>query len=558
VDALPKNAVTIQGGTAIGKSSAEFDPLLLIGSITLAHAGPIWRMEFSPDGRYLATAGDDGLLSIYQVAPKKSSENLCPTSAALAEWEAAQGAPPPTNPYGTGAALGTDIEILSSKPLRRYREHTADIVDLSWSRTGFLLTASLDKTVRLWHVSKKTSLKTFAHASFVTSVNFHPTKDQYFVSGGFDRKVRVWDTPTGRVIEWAQAPDRISSVSFTPDEEYIVAGLFRGQVLFYTAEGLKYYTQIAARDKRGSKQSGAKVTGFSFRRVRKDAEGRERSLSCISPTCISPIDGRVRSPSCISPISPTSTVNNDCNKSPISPTSTVNNDCKKESPRRKKRRKRRLRRKAMKMEEMRRHARKLKVSPKMIKNVFRRMKRRDRNALLYKEQILVSTNDSRIRLFGLDDYNQEKKYKGLKNTSLQIKARISESGQYIISGSDTGGMMLIWNASARTRPVSIDSRGIHTSRGHEKFWASESFQVTKYQRRPVVTDAHFVPSIVLKRAMRRSGLFATISGDLDDLDHDLSSGAIITCDYEGSIRILLRKRLFDDAIKAAGPEGFNT
>ena len=487
----------------------------------MAHAGPVWRMEFSPDGRYLATAGDDGLLSIYQVAPKKQkSVELCPTAAALKEWEESQGAPPPTDPQGTGPAQGTDIEILSSKPLRRYREHTADIVDLSWSRTGFLLTASLDKTVRLWHVSKKTSLKTFTHASFVTSVSFHPTKDKYFVSGSFDQKVRVWDTPTGRVTEWAQAPDKISSVTFTPDEEYVVAGLFRGQVLFYTADGLKYYTQVAAKDRHGSKQSGAKVTGFSFCRTRKDIDGRERSPSCTSPT---------------------NTVKDDCSKETPSPT----------------KRRRRLNKKSMNIDEVRRQARKLKVSPKIIKSAFHRMKRRDRNALMFKEQILVSTNDSRLRLFGLDDYCQEKKYKGLKNTRLQIKARISESGQFIISGSDTGGMMHIWNAFSRTRPLSIDSHGIHTSRGIEKCWASESFQVTNYQRRPIVTDAHFVPSLVLKRAMKRSGLFPTISDQFDDLDHDLSSAAIITCDYEGSIRILLRKQVFDDAIKAAGPEGFH-
>ena len=519
---LPRNAVTAQSG-------AVSDPLLLIGSITMAHAGPIWRMEFSPDGRYLATAGDDGLLSIYQVAPKKlRSTDLCPTAAALAEWEAAQGAPPPTNPQGTGPELGTEIEILSSKPIRRYREHTADIVDLSWSHTGFLLTASLDKTVRLWHVSKKTSLKVFAHPTFVTSVNFHPTKDKYFVSGSFDRKVRVWDTPTGRVSEWAQAPDRISSVSYTPDEEYIVAGLFRGQVSFYTADGLKYYTQIAARDRHGTKKSGAKVTGFVFRRVKKDLDSsRDRSPSCISPSC-------------------------------ISPTSLTKDESYDFTPSPRKQKRRSNRRKAIKEDiskEVRRQARKLKVSPKKLKSAFHRMRRRDRDALVYKEQILVSTNDSRMRLFGLDDYCMEKKYRGAKNSSLQIKARISESGQHMISGSDSGGMMHIWNASTRARPLSIDSHGIHTSRGHEKVWANESFQVSNYQRKPIITDAHFVPSIVLKRAMKRSGLFSTILSQLDDLDHDLSSCAIITCDYEGSIRILLRKHLFDDAIKAAGPEG---
>lgn len=232
-----------------------------------------------------------------------------------------------------------------------------------------------------------------------------------------------------------------------------------------------------------------------------------------------------------------------------SPASAIKDVCSKETPSPTKRRRN--------MEEVRRQARKLKVSPKLIKSAFLRMKQRDRNAYMFKEQILVSTNDSRLRLFNLDDYCQEKKYKGMKNSSLQIKARISESGQYIISGSDSGGLMHIWDATARTRPLSIDSHGIHTSRGIEKCWASESFQVTNYQRKPIVTDAHFVPTNVLKRAMKRSGLFPTISDQLDDLNHDLSSAAIITCDYEGSIRILLRKQVFDDTIKAAGPEGFH-
>ena len=256
---------------------------------------------------------------------------------------------------------------------------------------------------------------------------------------------------------------------------------------------------------------------------------------------------RDRSPSCISP-------------SCISPTNLVKDESYDFTPSPKKQKRRANRRKTMKEDiskEVRRQARKLKVSPKKLKSAFHRMRRRDRDALVYKEQILVSTNDSRMRLFGLDDYCMEKKYRGAKNSSLQIKARISESGQHVISGSDSGGMMHIWDASTRVRPLSIDSHGIHTSRGHEKVWASESFQVSNYQRKPVITDAHFVPSIVLKRAMKRSGLFPTISSQLDDLDHDFSSCAIITCDYEGSIRIMMRKQLFDDAIIAAGPEGFH-
>jgi len=53
---------------------------------------------------------------------------------------------------------------------------------------------------------------------------------------------------------------------------------------------------------------------------------------------------------------------------------------------------------------------------------------RSLNALRLFEQLLVTTNDSRLRLFGLDDYCMITKYKGLVNRSMQIKAHFSEEG----------------------------------------------------------------------------------------------------------------------------------
>jgi WD40 repeat protein len=48
---------------------------------------------------------------------------------------------------------------------------------------GFLLSASLDKSVRLWHLSQPGCLRQFWHTDFVTSVQFHPLDAQRFVSG---------------------------------------------------------------------------------------------------------------------------------------------------------------------------------------------------------------------------------------------------------------------------------------------------------------------------------------------------------------------------------------
>ena len=39
----------------------------------------------------------------------------------------------------------------------------------------------------------------------VTCVEFHPAHDRYFISGCFDKRLRVWDIlPDGNVREWQQ------------------------------------------------------------------------------------------------------------------------------------------------------------------------------------------------------------------------------------------------------------------------------------------------------------------------------------------------------------------
>jgi WD40 repeat protein len=57
---------------------------------------------------------------------------------------------------------------------RLFNGHKLDVIDLAWSKADFLLSASIDKTVRLWHVSRNQCLCLFQHPDVVTSVAFHP------------------------------------------------------------------------------------------------------------------------------------------------------------------------------------------------------------------------------------------------------------------------------------------------------------------------------------------------------------------------------------------------
>lgn len=68
-------------------------------------------------------------------------------------------------------------------------------------------------------------------------------------------------------------------------------------------------------------------------------------------------------------------------------------------------------------------------------------------------QLLVSTNDSRIRLFRLNDFSLRSKFKGHSTeTNLPIRPAMSECGEYVLSGSDQGEVF-IWQKSLGRRKI---------------------------------------------------------------------------------------------------------
>lgn len=50
----------------------------------------------------------------------------------------------------------------------------------------------------------------------VTSVDFYPEEEYYFLSGCMDRKLRLWSIHQGCVLRWVQAPSIITAVQFCP------------------------------------------------------------------------------------------------------------------------------------------------------------------------------------------------------------------------------------------------------------------------------------------------------------------------------------------------------
>ncbi|BFZ54133.1 hypothetical protein PYCC9005_001165 [Savitreella phatthalungensis] len=199
-----------------------------------------WALKFSKDGKYLAAGGQDGIVRVWRVlsTPNDRREQQQQDTS------------------------GLYAPIVSSRPYRVFEGHSADILDISWSTRNFLLTSSMDKTVRLWHVSRDECLCCFQHRDFVTSIAFHPKDDRYFLSGSLDCKLRLWDIVDKQVAFWNEIPELITAVNFSSDGRLAIAGTFTGLCLFYETEGLRYHTQILVRSSRGRNSKGSKITGI--------------------------------------------------------------------------------------------------------------------------------------------------------------------------------------------------------------------------------------------------------------------------------------------------------
>ncbi|KAM3869217.1 WD repeat-containing protein 44 [Diretmus argenteus] len=421
------------------KGPFDFDQIKVVQDLSGEHMGAVWTMKFSHCGRLLATAGQDNVVRIWvlknafdyfnnmrmkyntegRVSPSPSQESLCSSKS-------------DTDPGASSVPEDPDTEDRSAPfrqiPFCKYKGHTADLLDLSWSKNFFLLSSSMDKTVRLWHISRRECLCCFQHIDFVTAIAFHPRDDRYFLSGSLDGKLRLWNIPDKKVALWNEVDGQtrlITAANFCQNGKYAVIGTYDGRCIFYDTERLKYHTQIHVRSTRGRNRVGRKITG------------------------IEPLPGE--------------------------------------------------------------------------------------------NKILVTSNDSRIRLYDLRDLSLSMKYKGYVNSSSQIKASFSHDYSFIVSGSEDK-YVYIWSTYHDL------SKFTSVRRDRNDFW--EGIKA----HNAVVTSAVFAPhpGLIVPQEAGTEKPDAECKS-LDSTDSEtIPSGALktdhtevlLSADFTGAIKVFINVKKY--------------
>lgn len=89
----------------------------------------IWATEFSRDGKYLAAGGQDSLVRVWAVISNAEERRAHETEEDAAGKE--------------GEHVRLNAPVFRTKPVQEYEGHTASVLDLSWSKVGFLRVYSI-------------------------------------------------------------------------------------------------------------------------------------------------------------------------------------------------------------------------------------------------------------------------------------------------------------------------------------------------------------------------------------------------------------------------------
>jgi WD40 repeat protein len=223
-------------------------PAVLKVSMKVGPLSPVAAVVFSPDGKLLAT-GTHGRVAIWDLQTVKPVKVLTNVLGAVNDLR--------FSPDGKLLAVGGG-QPSAKGDLRLYRVsdwkllgtlsgHTDVVSGIAFSPDGKLLvSASFDKTVRIWDVNTRQTLQTFTgHSDFVYAAAFIGPKGDIVASVSKDRSMKLFETATGKpkLTSSDRDQDAIALAVHPDGKTAVVSGLEPGLSWWNTQTGERLRTQ---------------------------------------------------------------------------------------------------------------------------------------------------------------------------------------------------------------------------------------------------------------------------------------------------------------------------
>ncbi|MBF2047043.1 MAG: caspase family protein [Elainella sp. C42_A2020_010] len=195
------------------------------------HQG-IARSMISPNGQWIASAGEDGMVAVWNWQGQKQ-----------AEWDTGQGRianlsfSPDSQQLAVAGGNTVRLWTLQGQPLALFAGHTDMVKGLSFSPDGQLLaTSGRDLTVRLWNLQGQPLAVLTGHQKDVWQVVFSPD-GQMLASASDDDTFRFWNLQGSPLQAFKAEQSELHALQFSPDGQRLVTAGRDGRLRLWDLQG---------------------------------------------------------------------------------------------------------------------------------------------------------------------------------------------------------------------------------------------------------------------------------------------------------------------------------
>ena len=243
-------AVTL-GAQPVEQVRAEPKDVPILQLDSGGHMANINGVAFTPDGKFVVSAGDDKVIRIWdwragktvrtirgQSGPGQEGKIYAMALSPDGKWLAAGGW------FAPGHGLKDDevgtirlYDFKSGELKALLKGHTNVVHGLAFSPNGKkLISGSGDETAIIWDIESGQLLQRLSgHGGNVTAVAFN--RDGSRIATASDRTIRLWNEGGGLLVNLQGHTDRVQSVAFSPADDIIASTGFDETLKLWNFQG---------------------------------------------------------------------------------------------------------------------------------------------------------------------------------------------------------------------------------------------------------------------------------------------------------------------------------